>query len=395
MYVDGTITNLADMQEQYVNHPLRGKTQPFSKDFVKQLFDIFADVKQVIDSRNFKLTSRIPTLWGNINGEKFAGTIDLLAIDPEGNVYIIDLKTSSYNRRDTEGKYYQGYRDGDKIQQSAYAELLRQRTGITVKNIVIFPVQVTIEENVYNIAEPNRDDNGKFTMGVTIDREIFPEILEGAKETPEGINVGRELSDAAKVKLKALGFSSLAVSIMSPAELNEAKTFNTTEEAATLRDLVNSRMRELGHDVPFISEYNIKKDMQIVSKTDVFITKDDGTFDIFVGPNSTVAITNINKEAGTVTLQPVGSKKESSYDIEISKLDELFMLESQIMEQPETKIENASEAKQYTSETNDRAKALLDSEEGKNRIAQIEKNIKASDIVIEDLDSEVLNDLDC
>jgi ATP-dependent exoDNAse (exonuclease V) beta subunit len=117
------------------------------------LFDIFADVKQVIDSKNFKLTSRIPTLWGNINGEKFAGTIDLLAIDPEGNVYIIDLKTSSQNRRDTEGKYYQGYRDGDKIQQSAYAELLRQRTGITVKNIVIFPVQVTIEENVYNIAE--------------------------------------------------------------------------------------------------------------------------------------------------------------------------------------------------------------------------------------------------
>jgi hypothetical protein len=395
MYVDGTITDLTDMQEQYVNHPLRGKTQPFSKDFVKQLFDIFADVKQVIDSRNFKLTSRIPTMWGNINGQKIAGTIDLLAIDPEGNVYIIDLKTSSQNRRDTEGKYYQTYKEGDKVQQSAYAELLRQRTGITVKNIVIFPVQVTIEENVYDTAEPNRDENGKFTMGVTIDREIFPEILEGVKETPEGINVGRDLSDAAKAKLKALGFNSTVVSIMSNAELEEAKTFNTAEEASTLRDEVYSRMRELGYDLPFINQYNIKKDMQIVSKTDVFITKDDGTFDIFVGPNSTVAITSINKEAGTVTLQPVGSTKQASLDIEISKLDELFMLESQIMEQPETKIENASEAKEYTSETNDRAKALLDSQEGKDRIAQIEKNIKASDIVVEDLDSAVLNDLEC
>ena len=454
MYVDGTITDLTDMQEQYVNHPLRGKTQPFSKDFVKQLFDIFADVKQVIDSRNFKLTSRIPTMWGNINGQKIAGTIDLLAIDPEGNVYIIDLKTSSQERRshydmvqflrDNAGDMFNSimekikaeeknnilnvknftakeqkvidqlveqfkdkvnknlnrlalydYSGQDSSQQSGYAELLRQRTGITVKNIVIFPVQVTIEENVYDTAEPNRDENGKFTMGVTIDREIFPEILEGVKETPEGINVGRELSDAAKAKLKTLGFNKLAIDLLSDKQLEEAKTFETTEEASTLRDEVYSRMRGLGLDIPFINQYNIKKDMQIVSKTDVFITKDDGTFDIFVGPNSTVAITSINKEAGTVTLQPVGSTKQASLDIEISKLDELFMLESQIMEQPETKIENASEAKEYTSETNDRAKALLDSQEGKDRIAQIEKNIKASDIVVEDLDSAVLNDLEC
>jgi hypothetical protein len=179
-FVEGTITSVDDMNKVYENHFLRNATEDFSQDFINDLFNIFTEVKAAVDKKGIKLISRIPTLWGVINGKRYAGTIDLMGIDERGNVYVIDLKTSTQNRRDEEGDYYTNFKEGDTIQQSGYAEMIRQRTGITVKNVVIFPVQTTVikELNQYVKAEANKDENGKFTMQVEIDRNIFPESPE-------------------------------------------------------------------------------------------------------------------------------------------------------------------------------------------------------------------------
>jgi len=179
-FVEGTITSVDDMNKVYENHRLRNATEDFSQDFINDLFNIFTEVKAAVDKKGIKLISRIPTLWGVINSKRYAGTIDLMGIDERGNVYVIDLKTSTQNRRDEEGDYYTNFKEGDTIQQSGYAEMIRQRTGITVKNVVIFPVQTTVvrELNQYVKAEANKDEKGKFTMQVEVDRNIFPESPE-------------------------------------------------------------------------------------------------------------------------------------------------------------------------------------------------------------------------
>jgi hypothetical protein len=146
----------------------------FKPKLLEDLFSIFQEVKAAADKEGLELISEIPTLWGVLLGQKAAGTIDLLGINKKGEVFIIDLKTSTQNRRDPEGEFYESYKDSDSFQQSAYAELFRQRTGITIKNVVIFPVQVKAIKTAWIKAEANKD-NGKFTMPVTIDRSLFPE----------------------------------------------------------------------------------------------------------------------------------------------------------------------------------------------------------------------------
>ena len=212
-FVEGKITSVEDMTNLYEVHPLRNGTEDFSPEFINDLFNIFTDIKKVVDRKGIKLISRIPTLWGEINGKRYAGTIDLMGIDAKGNVFVIDLKTSTQNRRDEAGEYYSNFKEGDTIQQSGYAEMIRQRTGITVKNIVIFPVQTTVvkEFNQYTKAEANKDEKGNFTMQVEIDRSVFPETPTAKEEketvTPTATIGNQQVSssinkDSVELKLK-------------------------------------------------------------------------------------------------------------------------------------------------------------------------------------------------
>ena len=233
-FINGTATKIEDIRKIYIEHPLKDQTQPFNAEFIRELFAIFNEVKDIADNRGITLTAKVPTLWGTIDGKKYAGTIDLLGIDKSGQVFIIDLKTSSQERRshyemvqflrDNAGDMFNSimekikaeeknnilnvknftakeqkvidqlvekfkdkvnknlnrlalydYSGQDSSQQSGYAELLRQRTGITAKKITIFPIRVTVEDKVYTKAEAEKNGDGKFTMDVEIDRATFPE----------------------------------------------------------------------------------------------------------------------------------------------------------------------------------------------------------------------------
>lgn len=233
-FINGTATKIEDIRKIYIEHPLKDQTQPFNAEFIRELFAIFNEVKDIADNRGITLTAKVPTLWGTIDGKKYAGTIDLLGIDKSGQVFIIDLKTSSQERRshyemvqflrDNAGDMFNSimekikaeeknnilnvknftakeqkvidqlveqfkdkvnknlnrlalydYSGQDSSQQSGYAELLRQRTGITAKKITIFPIRVTVEDKVYTKAEAEKNADGKFTMDVEIDRATFPE----------------------------------------------------------------------------------------------------------------------------------------------------------------------------------------------------------------------------
>jgi gas vesicle protein len=221
-YIAGKISSLEDMKNTYEANPLNKKVAKFSERFIEDLFNIFKEVKSFSDQEGLELISNIPTLWGVINKAKYAGSIDLLGIDKKGNVYIIDLKTSSRNRRDINDGYYKTYKEGDTIQQSAYAELLRQRTGITVRNVVIFPIQVSKSKFLYSKAIPNKEKDkkgkDKFTMEVEIDKNLFPEqalspeaseiqevLKQEVEEKPEWyISENEAKKNSIIVKLKAI-----------------------------------------------------------------------------------------------------------------------------------------------------------------------------------------------
>lgn len=181
-FISGKINTKENLKEAYQNDSEKSETWNFSDKFLNDLFSIFEDVKKVTQDNGLTLLSDVPTLWGTINGQNLAGTIDLLGIDKQGNVYIIDLKTSSRNRREDYSLPNSLYKEGDAIQQSAYAELIRQRTGITVKGIFIFPVQTKLTNDVYVSAESNKTSEGKMTISITPDRTLFKEISTPAKQ---------------------------------------------------------------------------------------------------------------------------------------------------------------------------------------------------------------------
>ena len=177
-FIANKITTLEELNKAYEEHKLKDQVSPFTNSFLNDIYNIFKEVKDVTEKQGLELISDIPTLWGKLNDNDYAGSIDLLGISKDGDVYIIDLKTSSQNRRDASGAYYKKFKDGDTTQQSAYAELLRQTTGITVKSVVIFPIQISKKDNKYNSAIANKDESGKLTMSVTIDKTLFPEKKE-------------------------------------------------------------------------------------------------------------------------------------------------------------------------------------------------------------------------
>jgi hypothetical protein len=117
----------------------------FDPNFFTDLYKNFETIKSEFDSKGWTIVSNLPTLFGTLGKDLYAGTTDLLAKDKDGNYFIIDLKTSSQSRRnDYEkqllGESNYGYSTADRIQQNAYRELLKQRTGIEVKGLYILPI---------------------------------------------------------------------------------------------------------------------------------------------------------------------------------------------------------------------------------------------------------------
>ncbi len=256
------IKDFNDLKKIYKSHPDANKVV-FTDPFIRDIYNILQKIEKIVENQGVEIISDIPTLWGQLNGETYAGTIDLLGINKQGEVFIIDLKTSSGNRRTQyaleaklkhlAGEQYKAisdkikatehknvfeaefnaeeqiiideflkefaseirefngkkslsiyfYSEADSIQQSAYAELLRQRTGIKVKNITIFPIQVSTTKGVYTAAKASTTQNKKgdlvYTMHAIVDKTIFPDTSTAGtmtQTTPYGTEKGPTLTTA-------------------------------------------------------------------------------------------------------------------------------------------------------------------------------------------------------
>ncbi len=230
-YLGNEITNIVDFKTKYNSLRQKYPSAIFSDDMLNELFDRFRTVQRQIKSLGLRVDTRIPTLYG-VLGPKFgttgspvniAGSIDVLAFNSLGEVFIIDLKTSTRDRRaqykletDLENEFGERYpeikeainagpgkfktlsetinslrvseedkiklrkvaeanpteddiffyKSADEAQQNAYRELLKQVSGIDVKGIVIFPLKVTKVGKTFTSVNFQMNTEGKYTMYV-------------------------------------------------------------------------------------------------------------------------------------------------------------------------------------------------------------------------------------
>ena len=89
--------------------------------------------------KDHRIVSSFPTMVGKIStGEEVGGTVDLLLEDKNGNLIIIDIKTSETGRKGKDDIIIK-----DQVQQNVYREIIEDKTGVKVKDI--FTVQMIVD----------------------------------------------------------------------------------------------------------------------------------------------------------------------------------------------------------------------------------------------------------
>lgn len=142
---------------------------------IRDLYTIYKKFQQQFS--DYEIRADIPTMWGVLDGVPYAGTVDMLAVHKEtGKVIIIDLKNSVRDRYN-DAQYGESYKDSDKKQQSAYAELFQQRTGIKVDEVKIFPVRAIEKKGKITTFVPREIGStvSDYTDAVEIDPTIRPD----------------------------------------------------------------------------------------------------------------------------------------------------------------------------------------------------------------------------
>lgn len=228
-FLNRTITDIEKFKTKYEEYRAENPDSgAFSEKMLEDLFDKFRSVELFIKQKGLKIRANIPALYGTIGETLTAGSIDLLAYDPAGRVFIIDLKTSTQDRRmqykleemleqafgsewpgikevirASKGDLYTAenrvsdeqkakmkaisddpqfskniktfngkqsfpiyfYKSEDARQQNAYMELLRQTTGIKAYGTFIFPLKLSKTNGIYTSVEFQKEE-GNHTMNV-------------------------------------------------------------------------------------------------------------------------------------------------------------------------------------------------------------------------------------
>lgn len=153
----------------------------FTDKAVSSLITSISEIQEFLEKNGLTLYSDIPSVWGELNGKRFAGTVDLLAKDSKGKYYIIDLKTNSPedSRRLKSGE--KKYKINDTIQLNAYAELFFQRTGKKIAGVYIMPLMTkhnadnyaVIEEFVLDTDFDTDDALSEAMIPISMDKDIY------------------------------------------------------------------------------------------------------------------------------------------------------------------------------------------------------------------------------
>lgn len=153
-------------------------TIQISDSLYEKLYSILEDYKAEFDRLEFTIWSSSPELSGSLgNKGRFAGTMDLLAFDRKNNEWIIiDLKAATKDRNlfysgETQDPY--NYVKKDAIQQNAYVELFKQRTGIQVSKVWIMPLTSVADPGSSNKFSEIEMSKAGFFLDVDTSKNIY------------------------------------------------------------------------------------------------------------------------------------------------------------------------------------------------------------------------------
>lgn len=209
-FLKGDILDIRQFRNAYAKYQRDNSSAVFSEEMLNDLFDKFRSVQILLKSNGLTVISNLPGLYGKIGNRDTAGKIDLIAYDPSGKIYIIDLKTSTQDRRaqykletDLENEFGSRYpeikeaikggkdrfktisetinstrisaedkeklrkvaeknptqdavffyKDQDARQQNGYRELLRQSTGLVADVLSIFPLLTSKTGKIFTKVE--------------------------------------------------------------------------------------------------------------------------------------------------------------------------------------------------------------------------------------------------
>ena len=176
----------------------------FSEDVVLKLFNTLNSYAEYFKNKQWKIYSQGFTVGGRIgslgsNEGRFAGTTDMIAENEIGELFIIDLKTSTidrsnlktYNEEGTvEDKY--NYAENDKIQLNTYAYLTEQLApNANIQGLFILPIQIKADEKSTNSKYTDANNMSGFNedmplLEVEYEKGAFHDVL-GVK--PEALVV--------------------------------------------------------------------------------------------------------------------------------------------------------------------------------------------------------------
>jgi hypothetical protein len=194
------------LEQLKIENSFKNQNITFEEKAINELFDILNEYKQVFIQRQWSVTTEMPALGGKL-GKNIAGTIDLLVWDNINKEYIIiDVKTSTINRRD----YYEGVKEdkfyvkGDAIQLNAYRELFRQNLDtVKISKLLILPLTVPKPGKTYNVSTIRKDEKGLF-LEVDMSKNIY-EILNIKPNTTTKSSTKPTITTKPTIKAETVG----------------------------------------------------------------------------------------------------------------------------------------------------------------------------------------------
>lgn len=293
-----------------------------SQEVANKLLDKLYEIKnKPYNGKKLTFVTSDVTIGGNFivkQGDKevvkhVAGTVDLLAYDEDGNVYLFDIKTC---RSDIESR-----KEKWSKQLYMYEELLKQN-GIKVKSAGIIPISVNypkptethyveregkvymqtsknkwiefsqyntegeikdnsatgVEEGVLNMDEYIEKNKGSLNISATDDPVLHKEISNGINESSPSVEINpneqesiqfetvdsnEELNDAQKIQSKISALSSEVEKLKSDTEKLEKEKEEVQKEKEKLETIrtreSNITLTANGYQVPYTSTFATRK----------------------------------------------------------------------------------------------------------------------------------------
>lgn len=157
------ILSVQELKAIYEASPEKKGTYEFTDGFIKDIRVALTEIITSASNNGYVLETNFPPIFGTINGQDVAGTVDFIAYNKKGDIIIVDLKTSSKLRREL----YKNPKDktelGDALQLESYKELISQMVGLPLQQrpgAYILPLFTPV---TYKVVKGQKKRSGSYT----------------------------------------------------------------------------------------------------------------------------------------------------------------------------------------------------------------------------------------